>query len=86
MNGPKDSYLGNSQFKLAPKLFVFSFLVDKTGVREAIRHYKKGGDFADLLIVVQAPKHQAKRFFSFDNQLQKMFPNYVTGKVPKVAF
>lgn len=63
----------------------FSF-PDSLVIREAIRHYKKGGDFADLLIVAQARKHQAKQFFSFDNRLQKMFPDYVTGKVPKAAF
>jgi predicted nucleic-acid-binding protein len=63
----------------------FSF-PDSPVIREAIRHYKKGGDFADPLIVAQARKHKAKQFFSFDNQLQKMFPNYVTGKVPKAAF
>jgi len=64
----------------------FSF-PDSIVIGEAIRHYRKGGDFADLFIVAQARKHHAKRFFSFDNQLQKMFPNYVvTGKVPKAAF
>jgi len=61
-------------------------LPDSLVVREAIRHYKKGGDFADLLIVAQARKHQAKRLVSFDNQLQKMFPNYVTVKVPEASF
>jgi len=38
--------------------------------------HKKGGDFADLLIV-----NQAKKLFGFDKRLQKKFPGYVTEKL-----
>jgi predicted nucleic-acid-binding protein len=58
----------------------FAF-VDPQVIRRAIHEYKKGGDFADLLIVNQAKQHQAKTFFSFDKKLQKKFPGYVLGKL-----
>ena len=58
--------------------FVF---VDPQVIRRAIHEYKKGGDFADLLIVNQAKEHQAKKIFSFDKKLQKKFPGYVVGKL-----
>jgi len=58
----------------------FSF-VDPQVIRRATHEYKKGGDFADLLIVYQAKEHQVKKFFSFDKKLQKKFPGYVTGKL-----
>lgn len=54
---------------------------DTTVIRNAAKHYKKGGDFADLLIVGQAMKWQAKKFFSFDKKLQKIFPHYVVEKL-----
>jgi predicted nucleic-acid-binding protein len=54
---------------------------DSAVIRDAANHYKKGGDFADLLIVAQARKCQAKKFFSFDKNLQKIFPHYVVGKL-----
>ena len=54
---------------------------DTTIIHNAARHYKKGGDFADLLIVGQARKWQAKKFFSFDKKLQKIFPHYVVEKL-----
>ncbi len=57
---------------------------DSAVIRDAANHYKKGGDFADLLIVAQARKCRAKKFFSFDKKLQKMFPDYVVGKITKV--
>lgn len=60
-------------------------LPDSHVIRKAIRQYKTGGDFADLLIVAQARKHQANRFFSFDKKLQKMFPGYVIENVTKAA-
>jgi predicted nucleic-acid-binding protein len=58
----------------------FSF-VDPQVIRRAIHEYKKGGDFADLLIVNQAKEHQVKMLFSFDKKLQKKFPGYVVGKL-----
>ena len=58
----------------------FSF-VDPQVVRRAIHEYKKGGDFADLIIVNQAKEHQVKTLLSFDKKLQKKFPGYVVGKL-----
>jgi predicted nucleic-acid-binding protein len=46
-------------------------------IRGAAKGYSRGGDFADLLIVGQAKKWQARKFFSFDKALQKTFPGYV---------
>lgn len=54
---------------------------DPPVIRKAIHQYRKGGDFADLLIVGQARQQQAKKFFSFDKKLQKMFPDYVVEKI-----
>lgn len=48
-------------------------------ITNAIRHFKKGGDFADLIIVMQASNHQAKKMLSFDKKLQKLFPNFVVA-------
>jgi predicted nucleic-acid-binding protein len=50
-------------------------------IGNAIHHFKKGGDFADLIIVMQAINHQAKKIFSFDKKLQKTFPDYVVEKL-----
>lgn len=55
---------------------IFTF-PDSAVIRDVAKHYRKGGDFADLLIVAQARKCHAKKFFSFDNNLQKIFPGYV---------
>jgi len=46
-------------------------------VINTIRRFKKGGDFADLIIVMQALNHQAKKMLSFDKKLQKLFPDFV---------
>ena len=54
------------------------YLPDSLVVRKAIKQYKKGGDFADLLIVGQAKKHQAAKLISFDKKLQKLFPGFVS--------
>ena len=54
---------------------------DSSIIRKAIHRYKKGGDFADLLIVGQAKKQGAKKFFSFDKKLQKIFPDFVVEKL-----
>jgi predicted nucleic-acid-binding protein len=54
---------------------------DSAVIRSAIQQYKKGGDFADLVIIGQAKSHQAKIFFSFDKKLQKRFPDYVIEKL-----
>ncbi len=59
-------------------VFVFS---EPEVMANAIRHFKKGGDFADLVIVMQALKHKAMKVFSFDKKLQKRFPDYVVEKV-----
>ena len=39
---------------------VFTFSEPQV-IRNAIHHYKKGGDFADLIIVMQARNHRAKK-------------------------
>jgi predicted nucleic-acid-binding protein len=54
---------------------------DSAGVRKAIQRYKRKGDFADLMIVGQAKKQQAQKFFSFDKKLQGLFPDYVIEDV-----
>ena len=54
---------------------------DSAVIRNVVSHYKKEGDFADLLIVAQARKCHAKKFFSFDKNLQKIFPHYVVEKL-----
>ena len=54
---------------------------DSAVIRSVAKHYKKKGDFADLLIVAQARKCRAKKFFSFDKNLQKIFPHYVVEKL-----
>jgi len=43
----------------------------------AIKQYRKGGDFADLVIVKQAMSLRARVLFSFDKKLPKKFPTYV---------
>jgi len=59
---------------------IFTF-PDLPVIRKAIHQYKRGGDFADLIIVGQARKQKAKKFFSFDKNLQKIFPHYVVEKL-----
>jgi len=59
-------------------IFTFS---EPQVIGNAIHHFKKGGDFADLIIVMQAINHQAKKIFSFDKKLQKTFPDYVVEKL-----
>ena len=59
---------------------IFTF-VDSQVIRRATHEYKKGGDFADLLIVNQAKEHQAKKLISFDKKLQKKFPNFVVERI-----
>jgi len=54
-------------------------LPDRDSIRNALAHYRKGGDFADHLIVSQARKHQATRIFSFDRHLQEQHPGLVTS-------
>jgi predicted nucleic-acid-binding protein len=60
--------------------FTFS---DYEAIRKAFHHYKKEGDFADLLIVNQALEQQAKKLFSFDKKLQKKFPGVVVEKISR---
>ena len=59
-------------------IFIFS---EPQVIRNAIYHFKKGGDFADLVIVMQALHHHARKIFSFDKKLQKSFPDYVVEKL-----
>lgn len=59
---------------------------DPSIIPKAIQQYKKRGDFADLVIVGQARKQQAKQFFSFDKNHQKLFPDYVIDNLAKAPF
>ena len=59
-------------------LFVFS---DPFVINTAISQYKKGGDFADLIIVSQAKRLQAKNLISFDRKLQNRFPGFVVQSI-----
>ena len=54
------------------------YLPDSTVIRKAIKQYQNHGDFADLLIVGQAKKYHAEKLFTFDKQVQKLFPDYAT--------
>ena len=58
-------------------------LSDPQPITNAIRHFKKGGDFADLVIVAQALNHQAQKMLSFDKKLQKLFPDYVVENIER---
>lgn len=70
-----------SQF-LETLLSTSTFTCPDSGViRSAVQQYKRGGDFADLVIIAQAKSHQAKIFFSFDKKLQKRFPDYVVETI-----
>lgn len=51
--------------------------IDPQMIRRVIGHYKKRGDFADLMIVHQAMSRKAVKLFSFDRKLRKAFPDYV---------
>ena len=59
-------------------IFTFS---EPIVMRNAVYRFKKGGDFADLVIVMQALHHHARKIFSFDKKLQKSFPDYVVEKL-----
>ena len=54
---------------------------DKLVVQKAAVRYREGGDFADIIIVEQAKKHQAQKLLSFDKKLQKIFPDFVAADV-----
>lgn len=53
-----------------------------TVLRTAVSEYKKGGDFADLIIVNLARHYKAEKLISFDKKLQKRFSGYVIGERP----
>lgn len=46
-------------------------------IRVAARAYRRGGDFADHLIVGQAKRLGATRLVSFDRQLHNIYPQFV---------
>jgi predicted nucleic-acid-binding protein len=50
-------------------------------IRSAISQYKRGGDFADLIIVNQSKQLRAKTLISFDKKLQNKFPGYVVETI-----
>ncbi len=55
-------------------------------IRDAVKVYRNNGDFADLVIVFQAMKHQAIALFSFDKKLQKTFPAYVKDEIDELMW
>lgn len=57
---------------------------DPAAVRAAIGQYKKGGDFADLVIVSRARQLHAEKLVSFDRKLQKKFPGYVVESLEAI--
>jgi len=56
-------------------------LSDPLAVSSAVSQYKKGGDFADHVIVNKAKLLRANKMFSFDKKLQKKFPGYVVESI-----
>ena len=54
---------------------------DPFTINAAISQYKKGGDFADLVIVNQARRLHAKQLISFDRKLQNAFPGFVVESI-----
>ena len=46
-----------------------------------ISQYRRGGDFADLVIVSQAKRFNAKKLLSFDKKLQNRFSGYVVESI-----
>lgn len=60
-------------------------LADAIPVREATRRYKKGGDFADYIIVGKAKSENVDKLISFDKKLQKRFPGFVVQKLENVT-
>jgi predicted nucleic-acid-binding protein len=56
-------------------------IADADVIRDAVRVYRDNGDFADLVIVFQAMKHQAHTLFSFDKKLKKTFPAFVKDEI-----
>jgi predicted nucleic-acid-binding protein len=56
-------------------------VIDPEVIRTAASQYKRGGDFADVVIVSQAKRYQAEKIVSFDKKLQKRFPGYVVSSL-----
>ena len=59
---------------------VFTF-VDPQVIRRATHEYKKGGDFADLLIVNQTKQHQAKKSSLALTKNSKKYPEDLVNPV-----
>lgn len=57
------------------------YLPDNPIVRKVVSQYRKKGDFADLIITEKAKTRNAEMLLSFDRKLQKMFPDFVSGKL-----
>ena len=56
-------------------------LAEPTVLRTSVSQYKRGGDFADLIIVNQSKRLQARKLISFDKKLQSNFPDYVAESI-----
>ena len=50
---------------------------DPAIIRRVVDNFRKGGDFADHMIIEQARKLQARKVISFDRKLQKRFSGFV---------
>ncbi len=57
---------------------------DPAAVRAAVAQYKKGGDFADLVIVNRARQLHVEKLISFDRKFQKKFPGYVVESLEAI--
>jgi len=57
---------------------------DEALIRIVVRQYQRGTDFADALITSQAKKEMALALFSFDKNLTKKFPEFVSGDFKKI--
>ena len=56
-------------------------IADLSVISSSIKQYKKGGDFADMVIIGQAKNRKAKLFFSFDKKLKKTYPDFVIDRI-----
>jgi predicted nucleic-acid-binding protein len=57
---------------------------DEAVIRNVVRQYQRGMDFADALITSQAKKEKAWALFSFDKSLSKKIPEFVFSDIKKI--
>ena len=54
---------------------------DPAIVRKVVTMFRKGGEFADHMIIEQAKKLKARKVISFDKKLQKRYPEFVSDSL-----